>query len=276
MKLRSLLIIALEFVFSVCVFAQISGVPISTEAELTEQLKLAPCKNTDRFDAAQKLFRQAGATDGDMTVDKMNKIQNLVVTKKGKSLETIIVGAHYDKVDSGCGAIDNWTGLVIIANLYRTMKDVQTEKTYLFVAFDKEEEGLIGSNAMAKNIPKETRPNYCAMVNFDSFGFGYPQVLDNTSTPSMIEIAEKLAKEINMQFYHASLSGTADADSSSFKDKGIPAVTFHGLSNDWQRYLHSSNDKFENLKISSVFVGYQFAIRYLVKLDAMGCGDLRK
>src|SRR5205823_1677856 len=134
-------------------------------------------------------------------------IQNLVVTKKGKSDETIVVSAHYDKVRDGCGAIDNWTGIVIIANIYRSLRDVDMEKTVLFVAFDKEELGLFGSNAMVKAIPKDRRDFYCSNINLDSFGFTYPQVLDNASTPKMAEMVKMLAEELKMPYAHASLEG---------------------------------------------------------------------
>ncbi|MBA2619771.1 MAG: M20/M25/M40 family metallo-hydrolase [Acidobacteria bacterium] len=269
------ILIAVLCLFSVSK-AQKTSLKISTEAEIKENLQLAPCKNADRLAAAAALFRAMGAADADVSIGKFKDLQNLVVTKKGKTDETIIVGAHYDKVKDGCGAIDNWTGIVIIANLYRTIKDLQTDKTFLFVAFDREESGLYGSDAMAKSIPKEKRENYCAMVNLDSFGFTYPQVLDNVSSRKLTDLAEQTAKDVKMPFAHASLEGIADADSSSFLKKDIPAVTFHGLSNDWQKFLHSSNDKIENVNASSVFVGYQFTLRFLLKTDSSICGAFRK
>jgi Zn-dependent M28 family amino/carboxypeptidase len=262
--------------FSSFSYAQGTGIKIASEAEIKENLQLVPCKNEERLAAVKKLFQTLSAADSDITVEKSKDLQNLVVTKKGKSDETIVVGAHYDKVKDGCGAIDNWTGIVIIANLYRTLKNVSTDKTILFVAFDREESGLLGSEAMAKAISKDKRANFCAMVNLDSFGFSYPQILDNTSSPRLSDLAKELMKELKLPFLHASLAGTADADSTSFIKKDIPAITFHGLSNDWQKFLHSSNDKLENVNTSSVFVGYQFLLRYLAKVDSSGCGAFRK
>src|SRR5438067_10694100 len=147
-------------------FAQIKLV---TDDEIKAEISLAPCTNEDRLDAVKKLFQASGATDDDISVQKYKGIQNLVVTKKGKSDETIVVSAHYDKVRYGCGAIDNWTGIVIIANIYRTLRNIETEKTLLFVAFDEEELGLFGSNAMVKAIPKDRREVYCSNINLDSF-----------------------------------------------------------------------------------------------------------
>jgi Zn-dependent M28 family amino/carboxypeptidase len=255
--------------------AQSQSPTISTLEDIGQDLKMVPCKNADRLAAVEKLFQKMGATDADISVEQLRDVQNVVVTKKGKSDETIIVGAHYDKVSDGCGAIDNWTGIVIIANVYRTFRSVETTKTIKFVAFDKEEQGLIGSSAMVRAIPKEKRALYCSMVNVDSFGFGYPQVLENTSSAKMTAVAKALAAEMKLQLNTASLA-TADADSSSFIDNGIPAITFHGLSKDWQRYLHSSNDQLENVKPASVHLGYRFLLPYLAKIDAGGCNDYKK
>jgi Zn-dependent M28 family amino/carboxypeptidase len=51
--------------------------------------------------------------------------------------------------------------------MYRTVKALDTEKTYVFAAFDKEEVGLLGSAAMVRGIAKEARAGYCSMVNLD-------------------------------------------------------------------------------------------------------------
>jgi Zn-dependent M28 family amino/carboxypeptidase len=260
--------------FVVCSFAQ-ERVEV-TQDLLKTNVEMAPCKNSERLEAVKKLFGEAGAMEADLTVEKFKDISNVVVTKKGNTDDTVLVTAHYDKVKDGCGAIDNWTGIVIIANLYRTMRNVKTTKTYKFVAFDKEEEGLLGSEAMAKEIPKEKRPSYCSNVNLDSFGFSYPQILDNASTPKMAELAKSLASDLKMPLAHASLMGVADADSSSFKTRDIPAITFHGLNAEWQKYLHSNSDQAKAINISSVWVGYQFLLRYLTRIDEGDCGMFRK
>jgi hypothetical protein len=252
---------------------QQSGVSVES---LRSDLAMYVCKNDERLGSVKALFKKLGAGDENITIEKFGDIENLTVTKKGKTAETIIVGAHYDKVRAGCGVIDNWTGIVIIANLYAAIKNVDTAKTYIFTAFGSEETGLKGSHAMAGSISREDRPRYCSMINFDSFGFNYPQVLTNVSSPTMSKFAEGLAKEINMPFAEASLAGAASADSASFVASDIPAITFHGLTNNWQNYLHSSKDKIENVKVESVFVGYNFAYLFISRVDGGACEMFRK
>ena len=274
MKIKILVAFVSALAWSVPSAAQTSMAKIGV-ADITSEMQMHVCKNDERLDAVKRLFKKMGATDEDLKVDDFGKVQNLTITKKGRTGETVIVGAHYDKVNDGCGAIDNWTGLVIVANLYGSLRNYQTEKTYIFVAFGNEEKGLVGSAAMARAIPKESREQYCSMINFDSFGFNYPQAMTNTSNPKMVKSARDLAKEVKMPFSEASING-ADADSSSFVAKNIPAITFHGLSNKWQEYLHSSKDKIENVKPESVLIGYNFGYLFLTRIEQGACGMFRK
>lgn len=274
LKIKNLLsILFITSCFTVSAAAQ--KAKISTEAEVKEDINLNVCKNADRLEAAKNLFRKMGAADADIKIEKIKDVENLIIVRKGKSEETVVLGAHYDKVSDGCGAIDNWTGIVILANLYRTLKDFDTQKTYIFAAFGKEELGLLGSDEMARAIPREKRSNYCAMVNFDSFGFAYPQVMTNISDTKLIELAKEVSDELKIPFGQARIEN-ASSDSDSFRKQKIPAISIHGLSNKWREYLHGTKDKVENINIQSVYIAYRYALNYLVKVDAKNCGDFRK
>lgn len=90
---------------------------ISTQQETAQDIALAPCKNSERLEAAKALFIKLGASPNDIVVEKQDGVENLMIKKPGKSDETIVIGAHYDKVSAGCGAIDNWSGIVTIAHI---------------------------------------------------------------------------------------------------------------------------------------------------------------
>ncbi len=238
-------------------------------------VKSGPCNNKERLEAVKKLFKEMGAADADIAVESFKDIQNVVITKKGKSDDKVVVGAHYDKVSDGCGTVDNWTGIVILANLYRSMAAVTPEKTYIFVAFDQEEIGSRGSEAMAKKIAKEDRPKYCSMVNLDSFGMGYPFILENASSTPMVKFAKEVADGLKVKISSAPIEG-ASSDSASFKGKDIPAITISALSAKWPEILHTSKDKIENVIADSVRIGYIFSLQYLVKIDSSPCDQFRK
>ena len=249
------------------------GADLFSPDQLKEEIASAPCKDTERLDAVRKLFERMGAAPADIAVERFKNVENLVISKPGLSSEKIVIGAHYDKVSDGCGAIDNWTGIVVLAHLYKSLKDAALNKTVLFVAFGKEEKGLFGSNAMAGAIPKDQLDHYCAMINIDSFGLAVPQVLDNVSNAKLRNLAADLAKEMKIPFSSASVN--ADADSSSFMKKKIPAVTLHGLSNEWASIIHTANDKPSRVNPMSVYLGYQLTLALATHLDRDPCGAYR-
>lgn len=249
---------------------QQSTLKITTPDEFKAEFVTVPCKDDERLAAVKRLFDKAGAPESQLSVEKYKGVENLVVRKPGASAETVVVGAHYDKVADGCGAIDNWTGVVALAHLYATLKDVPSRKTLVFVAFGKEEKGLIGSRAMVDAIKKDDVGGYCAMVNLDSLGLSAPQVLDNASSKKLGDLAAAVAAEMKMPFSHASV-GNADADSSSFVRKKIPAITIHGLNNEWSTIIHSRKDQSSKINAYSVYLGYRLALALVSRLDAASC-----
>jgi Zn-dependent M28 family amino/carboxypeptidase len=268
-----LLLLALSL--TIQAFGQETTKLLSTEDEVKESFKLAPCTNGKRLEAVKKLFSSMGAKDEEITVEKFDgdKLSNVVVKKKGKTDETVIVGAHYDFAETGCGAIDNWTGVVIVAQMYKTIRQIETEKSYIFVAFDEEEKGLRGASAMAKAIPIEKRTQYCAMLNFDSFGFVAPWALKNVSSPKMVAFAEKLAEESKFRFVDVELP--AAADSIPFKIRGIPSITLSGLNANWRDFIHTQRDQTGIIKMKTVYFGYRFGLVFASRLDAADCRELR-
>lgn len=247
---------------------------ISGLEDIRKEFDAVPCDDKERLAAVQALFEKAGAAAADVAIDKHDDVENLVVVKKGKSAETIVIGAHYDKVGEGCGAVDNWTGQVAMTHLYRTLRDIPLEKTLVFVAFGREEKGLVGSRAMARAIPEEQLPRYCAMVNIDSLGLAAPQVADNMSSKALAAFTGELAKELQIPFGHASI-GRANSDSSSFVARKIPAVTIHGLGRNWAKILHSHRDQASKVDATGVYLGYRLALALVVRLDQSACDAYR-
>lgn len=249
---------------------QAASVTISTPEQIKEDFAAVPCEDKDRLNAVKALFEKMGADSSSISIEKYKQVENLVVRLPGASEEIIVIGAHYDKVADGCGAVDNWTGIVAIAHLYRTFKSFPLKKTVIFVAFGKEEKGLIGSRAMVEAIEKEKLAQYCAMINIDSFGMTNPQVLDNASNKNLTSLVESLAKEMKVGFAHASVEG-ADSDSSSFLKKKIPAVTLHGLSSEFMSVIHTRKDQAAMVKEVSVYLGYRLALALAHRLSESSC-----
>jgi hypothetical protein len=255
--------------------AMADGPVYSTQEEIFADSQAAPCEDKARLDAAIALFKRAGASDADICVFEDGKIRNVVVTLRGSGSGFLVVGAHYDKADIGCGAIDNWSGVVLVAHVYKTLRQLRPNRTILFVAFGEEETGLRGSHAMVKAIAKPDRAAYCAMVNLDSFGLARPQVLENVTSPKLLAFVRTVADKAKVPIASATLAGVADADSSSFKAAGIPAVTLHGLPSDWDKIIHTAKDQAGLIHSASMYLGYVLTLNLVAQLDSCECGAFR-
>lgn len=86
-----------------------------------------------------------------------NTYYNVVGTKLGTVDETVeyVVGAHYDSVNysdpwlGAPGADDNASGVALVLEAARVITQYESDYTIRFVAFDREEQGLLGAWAFA-------------------------------------------------------------------------------------------------------------------------------
>ena len=94
---------------------------------------------------------------------------NIVVTLPGSDARTILVGAHYDRVAAGRGAVDNGAACAALIELIRRFKAAPLARaTLAFVFFDREENGLVGSREYF--AAHSARPAYG--LNLDIFAYG--------------------------------------------------------------------------------------------------------
>ena len=71
--------------------------------------------------------------------------QNIILTVQGKSKKEIIIGAHYDCVNTH-GVDDNGSGVATLLESAFKQKDKSNEYTIKYIFFGAEEEGVKGSN----------------------------------------------------------------------------------------------------------------------------------
>jgi aminopeptidase S len=95
--------------------------------------------------------------------------------------------------------------------------------TLVFVAFDAEELGLIGSRHYVTSLADNARKKIVAMLNFDMLGGGSgPLLYDGDGRVG--KLALDAAKELGIDARSFSLGSGASSDHSSFRSVGIDAV----------------------------------------------------
>ncbi|MDX6768897.1 MAG: M20/M25/M40 family metallo-hydrolase [Elusimicrobiota bacterium] len=246
---------------------------IPGDDELTSRVARSPLTNRERMDALIELFKLGGATDADIVLQDAGRgASNVIVTKRGRSDRVIVVGAHYDKVHEGRGVIDNWTGSTLVANLHQAFHGVDTEATIVFIAFAREEEGLIGASQYVRSLSREQRAKIDAMVNLDTLAVDGTFAWQGNSTQVLVDRIVQVAAATNHPAQAARLTG-GDADSSVFRRAGIPAVTVFGASQDVIfDIIHSENDNMAAFNFVHYKNAYELVIEVLKSLDARPLG----
>jgi aminopeptidase S len=89
----------------------------------------------------------------------------------GKATTQLMLGAHYDRVKEGQGAVDNASGSAAVLELLAAFKQKPLEgHAVTAVFFDLEEIGLRGSAEFIK--ARKEKPLPAIFINFDVFGYG--------------------------------------------------------------------------------------------------------
>lgn len=114
-----------------------------------------------------KLDSFTGVQVGDGSVPAYNVVAYKTGTRyPGRQ---VVVGGHFDAVPGSPGADDNGSGTVGTMEIARALAGVETEMTFIFIAFDSEESGLIGSHHYA-NAAAARGDTIVYMLNMDMIG----------------------------------------------------------------------------------------------------------
>lgn len=189
---------------------------------------------------------------------------NVIGTLPGKTDETIVLGGHYDSVNAGPGAGDNASGTAVILELARVMgAKPQPQHTLVFIAFDAEELGLIGSRAYVDTLSNIQIGKLRAMLNFDMLGAGGgPLLLMGEGNVALL--ARSSAKQLGIDAQTGSLPANAGSDHESFARRGVDTVFFM---RDY-RLLHTPDDTIDQIKPEYLEEAGRVAQRVLERLDA--------
>lgn len=105
---------------------------------------------------------------------------NIIVTKTGTVYPNtyLIIDAHYDTIN-GKGTNDNGSGTVLVMELARLLKEIDTEYSIKFIHFSGEEDGLIGSNYYVNNTVIPENLDIKLVLNIDEVG-GFAGMTNDT------------------------------------------------------------------------------------------------
>jgi leucyl aminopeptidase len=209
---------------------------------------------------------------------------SVVLTIKGKSDETIILGGHQDSINGWSGATakapgadDNASGIATITEVIRVLVDnsYQPQKTIKFMAYAAEEVGLLGSSEIAKNY-KSRNVNVVGVMQLDMTNFKGSRDLDivmmsdytNEEQNKFIgTIIDHYVPGIKWGFDQC---GYACSDHASWHVQGYPAsMPFESKMHEYNGNIHTAKD---TLSVSENHADHaikfaKMALAYIVELD---------
>lgn len=190
-------------VFSISVFSQNFTQAYQDRADLVSQTninaylsefanlgvkKTGTVNNNNAFSWLKNKYLSFGYAEDQISENPFtyggNQTKNLIVTKTGTTYPNtfIIVCGHYDTI-TGPGVNDNGSGVSVIPEMARILKEVPTEYSIKFINFSGEEQGLLGSQNYVNTVVNSTNPkmDIKLVFNIDQVG-GVAGQVNNTIT----------------------------------------------------------------------------------------------
>ncbi len=221
--------------------------------------------------------------NGDGTITGNNVIGYL----DNQAENTIIIGAHYDHLGFGGegslyrdsikaihnGADDNASGVAILLDVAKNLKDKNTNNNYLFMAFSGEEMGLLGSNYFVKNPTIDTK-KVSYMINMDMVGRMKKDSTLAVYGTGTSPIFKQVLKSHNDNFKLVQQeSGVGPSDHTSFYLADIPVLHFFtGQHEDY----HKPGDDTEKLNYDGMHLISDYIFNIISDLDNNGKLAFRK
>lgn len=240
---------------------------------LIEELKgigLAPWPS-DGLDGYRQSLRVRG---------RRQPAENILAYLPGQSSDSLLViSAHYDHlgIRNGSyypGADDNAVGVAVLLEIAECLvqSGIKPQRTVLFALLTAEENGLLGSTALANKLRRDGRADKAVVLNLDMLGGIGGNSLDvwtERSKPDGRLIASVAKQEIEASGLTATRLQRrfAVVDSLPFARRGMPSIT---LSWDLTRanhpYRHTPNDTYANLRRDLIERGSRACLRVALAL----------
>jgi subtilisin-like proprotein convertase family protein len=184
---------------------------------------------------------------------------NVIAVKTGIKYPNrqYIICAHYDDMPSGSlapGADDNASGSCAVIEAARLLSPYTFDYTLVFVTFDEEELGLIGSKAYADSAWARG-DSILGVINLDMIAYdsNNDYVLDIRTNSNSMDFSNYVKTVFNV--YEDTLQPsvivdlTQNSDHASFWNRNYRALCGIESAQDFNAYYHTVNDNFSHVNV---------------------------
>lgn len=195
---------------------------------------------------------------------------NVVAQKAGRSSKKLILGAHYDSKSPSPGANDNGSGVAVLLELARILKNQNPKYTIVFAFFGAEEK--VGSNSnnhhfgsryYVKKMSTAAKQQTAGMISVDMVGYGSSFHVRSMRRGTMRLVNSLLgfAKRNSYKLTYLKDPGSSGwSDHEAFELAGIPAAWL-----EWRDdpTYHSARDNYAHMQWNKLDQTGQFLYKYL-------------
>lgn len=195
---------------------------------------------------------------------------NVIANIPGKRDEYIVLSAHYDTTSLSHGAYDNMSGCAGLLGVMEQLKKETHEYGLRFVFCGSEERGLLGSKAYARDHEDEME-KLALNINLDMIGTYMGKFI------ACVSAEDKLAGYISYMgaevgFPIDSKTGVYSSDSTSFADKGVPALSFARIAGSNVAPIHCRYDLMDVMSMEQLQKDIDFITLFTKRMaDAKVC-----
>lgn len=227
--------------------------------------------NNNAYNWLKNKYLSFGYSESDITKDNFTyngqTTSNLILTKQGTKYPNIyiIICGHYDTI-TGTGTNDNGSGVSVILEVARLLKNINTEYSIKFINFSGEEQGLLGSAHYVSNVVNATNPkmNIRLVLNIDEVGGIKGQTndtvtceRDESSNPTVNNAASNTFTQQLMNcvaLYSTLKTNLSYAYASDYMPFQANGEVITGLFEyNETPYAHTANDTYSNLDPTYIF-----------------------
>jgi len=208
--------------------------------------------------------------------------RNVVAVKPGAYARRIVLGAHLDSKGVSPGANDDASGVGVVLELARVLKDTPTQATLVFVLFGAEEtwdrnpdHHHYGSRAYVRSLTRAQKRAISGMISIDMVGYGRYFVA-RTMRRGPMTLTNRLrsfatASGVRLR-YSRDPSRVGWSDHEPFEKAGIPSTWL-----EWKDdpLYHTSGDVAGRLQDTPMRVTGQLVERYLTTMTGRQLRALR-
>lgn len=245
-------------------------------------------------------FSAAGLPESRLLAQKLphhgEPYQNAVARLSGQTQREIILFAHHDTVEEAPGAEDNASGVGVLVELARVLRERKLRHTIVFAVWDAEEIGAYGSEAYVESLSADEFARIDAAVGTEMLGWkdGYPVLhlmqrnfadeapeFCPAELPHRILCAAREAGlplgvgdpwlEFGYQIVVRSARVNTGSDDIRFLSKGIPALFLAASSfTRFYPHYHQPTDTVERLSAEQLQRSGRILEASVLALDEMG------